>query len=622
VRTARGLDARKTRGLDAAALGVSLLALVWAALFAWLAVIRHLSGGSHAEDLGFTDQVIANLLRGPWFRMSVYAGAATWNTELDLSHLARPDSLLAFHVEPMLLLFVPLYALGGGVVWLLVIQAAAVALGALPAFVLARRMTGSPWIGVAVASAYLLSPLGQWAVLSDFHTSTVAAPLLVLAVERLSAGRLGVSLLATMVALSAREDVGPVVLGLSVLAAFGFKQRRFGLLLGGLGLGWSLVCLLVLRAYSGGSVSPFAERYAAILANGPAAVWAALSRPADLGYLGTLLLSGGWLALLSPLAWLPALPSLMLNLLSSSPWMASGRAHYSGLVLPFVVVVASAALARVRVRRIRPVLAGCLVATSGLSYVLAGAGPLALEYAPARLTEHARLANMLAASLPDTAAVSASASLVPHVSRRARVYVFPAVLDADALLLDVTSPAPTSAGDVYLRVRDLLTNGGWSVAHAQDGLLLLERVPDAPPLAVEDLPAAFVSFARAHWGGAAAGVQPSPGAAGIPAGAQPSTDALELIDARLVPGPDGGIEPDGPRGILRTRWLVQRAPATGASLQFDLSLSDGHTQRVWDIPDVWWYPPERWTPGETVSVDVPNVPMRQFRSWQPVASGF
>jgi hypothetical protein len=72
------------------------LALIWAAGFGWLAVQRHLAGGSHAEDLGFTDQVLANFLRGQFFRMSIYQGA-TWNTELDVASLARPDSLLAFH---------------------------------------------------------------------------------------------------------------------------------------------------------------------------------------------------------------------------------------------------------------------------------------------------------------------------------------------------------------------------------------------------------------------------------------------------------------------------------------------------------------------------------------------
>jgi hypothetical protein len=289
--------------------------------------------------------------------------------------------------------------------------------------------------------------------------------------------------------------------------------------------------------------------------------------------------------------------------------MASGRAHYSGLVLPFVAAAASAASASPRVRRLRPALAVCLVASCGLAYLLAGAGPLGADYAPAEVTAHARVADALAARIPPTQAVSASASLVPHISRRARVYVFPAVLDADAVLIDVTaSPGPTSAGDVYLRLRDMLSGGGWSIGRAEDGLLLLERKPEAPPLTPDDLPPGFLSFVRAT----------APEVGGRTAG----TVAHDLQGATLVPSPDAAIEPDGPRGILRTTWRVDRQPSAGASLQFDLSLSDGQAQRVWDVAPLWWYPPERWAPGEVITIDVPNVPIHQFRSWRPVLSGF
>src|SRR5262245_53690116 len=70
--------------LEGVAVVVTLaMAGVWAMCFSYLAVVRHLAGGSHAEDLGFTDQVLWNFLHGQWFRMSIYDGA-TWNTELDV----------------------------------------------------------------------------------------------------------------------------------------------------------------------------------------------------------------------------------------------------------------------------------------------------------------------------------------------------------------------------------------------------------------------------------------------------------------------------------------------------------------------------------------------------------
>src|SRR5207248_1146408 len=79
-------------------------------------------------------------------------------------------------------------------------------------------------------------------------------------------------------------------------------------------------------------------------------------------------------------------------------------------------------------------------------------------------------------------------ALVPRLSRRAHVYVFPAVLDADYIFLDLEStPAPTSAGDVYLRVQSLLSQGDWQVDSASDSLLLLEHAPGAPPTDIADV---------------------------------------------------------------------------------------------------------------------------------------
>src|SRR5260221_14653791 len=81
---ARGLSLARLR-LSIAAWLAAVAATGWIVVFGWLAIARHLAAGSHAEDLGFTDQVIWNFLRGQFFRMSLYQGA-TWNTEIDLAH--------------------------------------------------------------------------------------------------------------------------------------------------------------------------------------------------------------------------------------------------------------------------------------------------------------------------------------------------------------------------------------------------------------------------------------------------------------------------------------------------------------------------------------------------------
>jgi uncharacterized membrane protein len=577
-----------------AALIVAALTIAWSALFAWLSVTRHLAGGSHAEDLGFNDQVLSNFLRGQWFRISIYLGA-TWNTEIDMNRIPRPDSLFAFHFEPMLLLLVPLYALGGGAILLLVVQSIGLALGAVPAYRLARFTSGSSAAGVAVAAAYLLSPLGQWAVLSDFHTAVLAAPLLLLCVERLIVGRSPLqALIAGGLAAAAREDVGLVLAALGLIYVLRRRAVRTGVKFLILGCASSILGALVIRNYSGG-VSPFDVRYAATVSAGLAPVVDALVRPSVMDYAATLLLSGGWLALVAPVALVPALPSLMLNVLSTSAWMAAGKAHYSVLVLPFIAIGAAAGLRRLKNRpRLIHIATATLLASSIVGYVREGAGPLGGNYAPATVTEHARRAAAFADALPTSASISASSSLVPHVTSRAKVYVFPAVLDADYVFLDLRStPAPTSAGDVFLRTNALLNHGDWQVDAAEDGLLLLKRVDVAPPVPLRGLFGADNAFTR-----------------------NASTDAVSLVSAALVPSPDGAIDVDGPHWVLHSIWQANQVLPSGTRLEFWIDQRDGQSLHRWDLAELWWNPPEAWTPGVPVSVDVPDIPLRQFVSWR------
>jgi hypothetical protein len=214
------------------------------------------------------------------------------------------------------------------------------------------------------------------------------------------------------------------------------------------------------------------------------------------------------------------------------------------------------------------------------------------------VTPHAERAAALAASLPAEAAVSATSNLVPRLSRRAHVYVFPAVLDADYVFLDLqASPAPTSAGDVFLRVRSLLESGDWAVEQAEDGLLLLHRSEGAPRVDMAALGARLFPPRAAR-------------------GATTDTPPLTLVDAQLLPPPDGAVDVDGPHWVLHTAWHVDAPLPPGARLDFWLDLRDGQRRHVWDLASLWWSPPERWPVGSTVSVDISDVPVHDFVSWQ------
>jgi hypothetical protein len=95
----------------------------------------------------------------------------------------------------------------------------------------------------------------------------------------------------------------------------------------------------------------------------------------------------------------------------------------------------------------------------------------------------------------------------------------------------------------------------------------------------------------------------------------PTTEAVSLVSASLVPSPDGAVDVDGPHWILRSVWQANQVLPSGTRLEFWVHLRDGQALHRWDLAELWWNPPEQWAPGVPVSVDVPDVPVRQFVSW-------
>jgi hypothetical protein len=87
------------------------------------------------------------------------------------------------------------------------------------------------------------------------------------------------------------------------------------------------------------------------------------------------------------------------------------------------------------------------------------------------------------------------------------------------------------------------------------------------------------------------------------------------VQAQLIPNPDGAIDVDGPRWILRTTWLTDAPLQPGVRPQFWIHLHTGDTLHRWDIADLWWNPPDQWPVDQAVTIDVPDIPERSFESW-------
>jgi hypothetical protein len=239
------------------------------------------------------------------------------------------------------------------------------------------------------------------------------------------------------------------------------------------------------------------------------------------------------------------------------------------------------------------------VLSAAIAYHQAGIGPLVDGLpAPTVLAHHER-GRQLVASIPAEASVSASSALYPHLSPRAGAYLFPTVHDADYVLVDVTgSPYPASPGGSHERLTGLLGSGAYRLLAAEDGFLLLGRGPAAE----QSLPDRYFDFARAG---------------GDVGGAPIATfydGAIEMAAARLVP--IGEVGPRGPLATLQTIWRVRRPVPERPRPAIAVRYRDGTQQTFDDLPVLWWYPPERWRPGEAIRLDVPNLPLREVVDWQ------
>ena len=182
----------------------------YAAGFAALSVLRHTAFVTGRFDLG-------NMVQAVW---STAHGDPLQMTDLNGDQISR----LAAHVDPILILFAPLWWIWPSPNMLLVVQAVALALGALPVFWLARKHLRSGRAGVGFALAYLLYPATGWLALNEFHPVALATPLLLFAFWYLDEDRLLPFAAFALAACACKEEIPLVVAGFGIWYALTRKR--------------------------------------------------------------------------------------------------------------------------------------------------------------------------------------------------------------------------------------------------------------------------------------------------------------------------------------------------------------------------------------------------------------
>jgi uncharacterized membrane protein len=458
----------------------------FAAGFGALATLQHRAFETGRFDVGNLTQAVWSTAHGDVLEMTDLAG--------------RQISRLGAHFDPLAAAFAPLWWLWPDPSLLLVVQAATVALGAIPVFGLAARHLGSPVAGVGFALAYLLYPPTQWLVLDDFHPVALATPLLLFALDYLDQDRLVAFSIAASLACLTKEHVGLAVAALGVWYALARRRRAAGV---GIAVAGAVVAVIattvIVPHFAPGGGSPFAGRYAEVgggpggiletAVTDPTRLVAEASEGRDLGYLVDLIVPLGGLPLLAPLSALMALPEIAANLLSSTLTQTSIHFHYTAAAIPGLFGAAIFGAARLQ-RRFGlapasvPRLAVVAALIGGIAY-----GPLPLwshvplgENLAARdhvVTAHDRAAARAVRLVPGDVPVSATNTLGAHLSERRRVFSFPVLREARWVLVDTSRlsyrDAAVAPEQGARALRALRADPSWRVVFSSDGILILRR---------------------------------------------------------------------------------------------------------------------------------------------------
>jgi uncharacterized membrane protein len=453
----------------------------YAAGFAALSALRHDAFVTGRFDLGNMVQAVWSTAHGHFLRM----------TDLHGDQISR----LAAHVDPILVLYAPLWWIWPSPQLLLVTQALVVALGAVPVFLLARKHLGSGRAGLGFAVAYLLYPATGWLTLNEFHPVALATTFLLFAFWYLDEDRLLPFALFAVAAAACKEEIPLVVAGFGIWYALTRRRWLAGGVIAALGGLWAAIAIgVVIPHYNAGAESDFYGRYSEVGGSAGGIVKTAITHPLriaeaafssrDLHYLLQLVAPLAGLCLLAPLVLIAALPELALNLLSSTTTQTSIHFHYTAGLIPPLMIAAIFGAKRIG-RWAAPITVLVVVAAVVGNYRL---GPIPgwrhvpggqqFQATAQRVTDHDRVADRALKLIPSSAVVSATNTLGGHLSARPRVLSFPFLQDATWIAADETQPgyadryAPVPTA---VQLSALRRNPDWRLVFEQDGILIFRR---------------------------------------------------------------------------------------------------------------------------------------------------
>ena len=437
-----------------------------------LVSLRTFSLGTY--DLALYDQALWTGARGQ-------DGGASLSNLLYTSLYGR--SIFAKDAMPVLLLFLPMYALGIGVPALLLIsRSIATGLAAVALYRLAAEEIGrAP--AVLIAAAYLVYFVTVRISTGNLCVIAFATPLILFALDAYRHHRYAIYYMLTILALACGVDAGMAVAALGLYLVLFRRDHQQGFITMGLGLGWSFVAVTAFIPFFGGTTEqvlapydlPREVPFLTHLVHG-------VIRPDAQRYIGSLLAPLGFVPVLGAPLLLPALPRLLFNLLAKGAHYTSLYGWYEPTILPFLFVAAIRGVQWLKVAAKAqgwpsPQLAGSLFITTACLVTAVFLPPdIVQDLGNLHVTTHHLYGYEILEQVPEDASVATQSPFGPPLAHRRQMTILPQVEDADFVLFDVFHPNREPHPEMYeATLQRIFHSPIYGLRASANGYLLFER---------------------------------------------------------------------------------------------------------------------------------------------------
>lgn len=414
------------------------VATAYFVFFTSYTIMRHNAFLSGRFDLGNMSQTVWNTAHGNFFMLTNPDGT-------------EKISRLADHSDILLVLFAPLYFIWSDPRILLIIQSLALSIGGIVVYFLSKKIIGHEKLAFILSLSFYFNFWIHEQNIFDFHAVAIGTTLLLATFYFLINKRYFLFFIFLVLSVMTKENVFLVasVFGLYVI----FKEKK---LLPGLML---TIIPTIIFFYLTSKAIPqargnvhFALSYYSYIGSStqgiiknilikPQIIFSHLFSASTFIYIFTLLIPTGFLAILSPLYLIFALPDLAINLLSTNQNLRSYEYHYGAIIIPFIYISTMYGIValRNRFKKIdlsKPLFYYLLFTLCLTTFFFSPIpGMKDGDYRPYTTSNTKTIEGYLSV-IPADASVSASNSIGAHLSHRENIYVVPnAITTADYVVI-------------------------------------------------------------------------------------------------------------------------------------------------------------------------------------------